>query len=173
MSRRCLQSSAATREGRRHRPQAGCVLSAPNATRISLTCQRRNRHVNCRPAVSPVSNLEKRDTFRRHRSPTRSPRSRCLISRLAPRVSSRFYTSSATMTSRSTSAPAGPTRTTRSCPASLHHAVKSLIQSLTPDGLWVSETAAKWPESASAANHILIFVADSPRIRHYCEKSAI
>src|SRR5271154_1686510 len=72
-----------------------------------------------------------------------------------------------------TSAPAAPTRTTRLCPASLHHAVKSLTQSLTPDGLWVSETTAKWPESASAANHILIFVADSPRIRHYCEKSAI
>jgi hypothetical protein len=127
---------------------------------------------NCGHAAA-VSQLEKRDTFRRHRSPTRSPRSRCLISRLAPRVSSRFYASSATMTSRSTSAPAGPTRTTRLCPASLHHAVKSLTQSLTPDGLWVSETTAKWPESASAANHILIFVADSPRIRHYCEKSAI
>jgi hypothetical protein len=83
-----------------------------------------------------VSNLENRDTFRRHRSPTRSPRSRCLVSRLTPRVLSQFHTSSATMTSRSTSAPAGPTRTTRLCPASLHHAVKSVTQSVTLGGLW-------------------------------------
>jgi hypothetical protein len=78
------------------------------------------------------------------------------------------------MTPRSTSALAGPTRTTRLCPASPHHAVNSLTQGLTPDdGLSVSETTAKWPESASAANHILIFVTDSPPIRHSCEKFVI